>query len=53
MGRAPFPIIHILRNSEIEMALLGNKDLISIPERNEEKLSNLSELEVEKLFFYL
>jgi hypothetical protein len=53
VGRAPFPIIHILRNAEIEMALAGNMDLISIPERNEEALLDLSELEVKKLFFYL
>ena len=53
VGRSPFPIIHILRNAEIEMALASYTDLIAISARNEEKLIALSDSEVKKLFFYL
>ena len=53
VGRSPFPILHILRNSEIEMALVSNKDLISIPLDNEEKLLSLSESEFNNIFYYL
>ncbi len=53
IGRSPYPTVHILRNAEIEMALSGNTDLVSISDRNEEKLSKLSDQDFEKIFNYL
>jgi hypothetical protein len=53
VGRSPFPTIHILRNSEIEIALASYTDLIGISARNEGNLLSLSEQEFNKIFYYL
>ena len=53
IGRSPFPTIHILRNSEIEIAQSGYSDMIGISSRNEAKLLSLSESEFNNLFYYL
>jgi hypothetical protein len=53
VGRSPFPTVHILRNSEIELALTSYVDIDSISERNEEKLMKLSDLEFDNIFYYL
>lgn len=53
VGRSPYPTIHILRNAEIETALLNYPDVIGISARNEEKILSLSSQEFEKIFHYL
>jgi len=41
VGRSPYPIVHILRNSEIEIALANNPQMKQISLINEENLMNL------------
>ncbi len=53
VGRSPYPIVHLLRNSEIEMALANNLNMEQIPMLNEEKLRALSQEELSKIFYYL
>lgn len=51
VGRSPYPVIHILRNAEIEMSIRHFD--FSIPESNKEKLKALSQDDLQKLFFFL
>lgn len=54
VNRSPFPTIHIVRSAEMEMAIkesLQNGEKISF--MNDQKLSQLSEDEFNKLFHYL
>lgn len=53
IGRSPFPTLHIIRNAEIELALTAHSDLVSISDRNEEKLAKLSAQDFDKIFYYL
>lgn len=53
VGRSPYPTIHILRNADIETALLNHPDLKSIPIRNEKLLLGLSKEQLESKFYYL
>lgn len=53
VGRSPFPTIHILRNADIENALLNHPDLSSIPTRNEKMLLGLSKEQLDLKFYYL
>jgi hypothetical protein len=53
VGRAPYPIIHILRNAEIELALESYTDPVNISIYNEKKLLGLSVEEFKELFYYL
>lgn len=52
VNRSPYPIIHILRNAEIEMAKSRSTGL-DISLKNSEKLKSLSTVEIQKLYFYL
>jgi hypothetical protein len=53
IGRSPYPTIHILRNAEIESIQENYADVLEIPARNESKLHALSEVELNKLFYFL
>ncbi len=53
IGRSPFPVIHILRNADIERATKKSTDGESITIRNEKRLKALSEDEIKKIFHFL
>lgn len=52
-NRAPYPILHILREDSIERALAHYPDADAIPTDNIEKMERLSAADVAKLFPYL
>jgi hypothetical protein len=52
VGRAPYSTIHILRNSEIELALESSIDMKEISIRNEERISKMSDEEFNLKFNY-
>ena len=52
-NRSPYPLLHIIREASIEAALEHYDNPESIPERNVERVSALSEDEKRRLFSYL
>lgn len=52
-NRAPYPILHILREASLEKALESFPEAEGIPEKNIQKLKSLSLQEKQKLFPYL
>jgi len=52
-NRAPFPVLHILREVSLDKALDNYPDADSIPDRNIEKMRSLSIEDQRKLFPYL
>lgn len=52
-NRAPFPILHIIREASLSKALDYFPDVDEIPERNRERVTSLSEHDKQKLFYYL
>lgn len=52
-NRAPYPILHLLREASIERALKNYPDPESIPENNIRRVNRLSEEEKRQLFPYL
>lgn len=52
-NRAPYPILHILREDSLERAIAHYPDVDSIPTRNIERMERLSKEEIIKLFPYL
>lgn len=52
-NRAPYPIIHLLRESSVEAALETYADPEAIPQRNIALLRGLSESQLRKYFPYL
>lgn len=52
-NRSPYPILHILREASLEKALQNYPAPEHIPERNINKIKNLSLSEVQKYFPYL
>jgi hypothetical protein len=53
VNRSPFPTLQILRSEEIARALKNPRDGEIISFNNEEMLNQLSELQVNELFYYL
>lgn len=49
-NRAPYPLLHLLRESDVEQAIAQHPDAEGIPERNIEKLASLSDSDLERLF---
>lgn len=47
-NRAPFPMLHLLREAELERAIAGYADVASIPSRNAAHLRRLGLAEVEE-----
>ncbi len=52
-NRAPYPILHILREASVEQALDAYDDAAQIPERNIRRMNELTEAEKQALFPYL
>ena len=52
-NRAPYPILHIIREASLERALEYFADVEEIPEVNKARVENLSAEEKQKLFPYL
>lgn len=52
-NRAPYPIIHLIREDSVSAALDNHPDPDAIPENNINRLKSLSESEFTKLFSYL
>lgn len=52
-NRAPYPILHIIREASLEKALQYYGDVESVPENNKKIVANLTQMQKEKLFPYL
>lgn len=52
-NRAPFPLIHIIREASLEKALAFYPDVEQVPERNQIRVAELSDAEKRALFPYL
>lgn len=52
-NRAPYPILHIIREASLAIALNYVDDVEEIPERNKQRMRELSAEEKRKLFPYL
>ena len=52
-NRAPYPILHILREESLEQAINHYPDVDSIPERNIVRMNQLSKSQLQKLFPYI
>ena len=52
-NRAPYPILHILREESLEQALKVYPQAEQIPERNIQTMRDLSESQIQRLFPYL
>lgn len=52
-NRAPYPIIHLIREDSVSAALDSHPDPDSIPENNIKRLESMSASEVKALFSYL
>ncbi|MBY0413322.1 MAG: DUF1415 domain-containing protein, partial [Bdellovibrionales bacterium] len=53
VNRSPYPTLHILRSEEIARALKNPKDGEIISFNNDQKLNEMSEEEIDKLFYFL
>lgn len=49
-NRAPYPLFHLLRESDVEQAIAQHPDAESIPERNIARLESLTEDDRRRLF---
>lgn len=52
-NRAPYPILHILREARLEQAIAHYPNVEDIPERNIDTMEKLSETDLARLFPYL
>jgi uncharacterized protein len=52
-NRSPYPILHIIREASLEMALQYYADVEQIPEVNKARVGSLTTAEKQKLFPYL
>ena len=52
-NRAPFPIIHVIREASLEQALEYFPDIDEVPARNQATMANLSQAQLQQLFHYL
>ncbi len=52
-NRAPYPILHLLREQSLEAMLARYPDSDQIPERNIATMNELSEAQIQRLFGYL
>jgi hypothetical protein len=52
-NRAPYPILHLLREDALSKAIEGYKNTEEIPEHNIKTINSLSRAEKEKYFYYL
>lgn len=52
-NRAPYPIVHIIREASLSRALAYVDDVEGIPERNKQRVQALTEQERQRLFPYL
>lgn len=52
-NRSPYPIVHIIREASLEKALEYFPDVEKVPERNMERVRNLTQVEKKRLFPYL
>lgn len=52
-NRAPFPMIHIIREASLEKALAFYPDIEQVPERNQALMESMASADVERLFYFL
>ena len=52
-NRAPYPIVHIIREASLEKALQYYEDVEEIPERNKARVEGLTKAQKQTLFPYL
>jgi uncharacterized protein len=52
-NRAPYPILHLIREASLENALQYFPDIQSVPEKNKRRVEQLTLQEKQKLFPYL
>lgn len=52
-NRAPFPIIHVIREASLEQALEYFPDIDEVPARNQATMANLNQAQLQQLFHYL
>lgn len=52
-NKAPYPILHILRESSLDKAIESHPDVDGIPEQNIAKMNQLTKKQITELFNYL
>lgn len=52
-NRAPYPVLHIIREASLEKALQYYADVESVPENNKQTVGNLTQAQKQQLFPYL
>ena len=52
-NRSPYPIIHLLREDQLEKVIELYPDTSTIPDKNIETINCLSEKEIQQFFYYL
>lgn len=52
-NRAPYPVLHIIREASLEKALQYYDDVESVPENNKNTVENLTPTQIKQLFPYL
>jgi len=52
-NRAPYPILHLLREDDLQEAIDQFPDTQTIPDKNIATMNNLTEQDVKQLFYYL
>lgn len=52
-NKAPYPILHILRESSLDKAVKSHPDVDGIPEQNIAKMNQLTKQQITELFGYL
>ncbi len=52
-NRAPFPLLHLIRESSLDKAVDAHPDVDSIPEQNIIKMNQLTKQQIAELFHYL
>ncbi len=52
-NRAPYPVLHLIREESVEKALQYFPDIQLVPEKNKQRVENLTAEEKQKLFPYL
>lgn len=52
-NRAPYPVLHIIREASLEKALQYYDDVESVPENNKKAMENLTQAQKQQLFPYL
>lgn len=49
VNRSPYPMLHLIRTSDLNYAIKNNKHVFEIPQRNKELIYNLKDHELKKI----